>query len=99
MTAWVVLHNAASGKADLLAWPAKGSKIDAALTAIDVEATRGFLEWARQARKDEYNRASAMTLGELKTLGLVKNVSVGPDGTPRAEITRIGKRVIEPYLE
>ncbi len=99
MTAWVALHNVALGKSDVLAWPPKGSKIDAALTALDVEATQGFLEWVRQARKDEYIRASATTLGELKVLGLVKNIRVGQDGMPSAEITRIGRRVVEPYLE
>ena len=98
MTTWVALYNVASGNADTLAWPAKGSKIEAVLTAIDVSATQGFLAWARSARKDEYNRVTTGTLGELKVFGLVRNIRVGQNGMPSAELTHLGKKVIEPYL-
>ncbi len=99
MTEWVLLYNLEIKQPDILTWPPKGSKIERAMVAWDVEATREFVEYMEKTNQKEYNRIAFGTLRTLKDLKLIKWIRVGKDGKATAQLTRNGKEVLKPYLE
>lgn len=96
-TETVVLYNLSQEKSNLLEWPSKENPLIRYMSKRDAEAMRSFIEWAKEHEPSEDEKVLHSTLRTLKEFGLVTNIRLSNNGSPTADMTKLGKKVVQLY--